>query len=151
MPTTPATAGMAEIAVAGAIPMGLGGYLAARTDRKHYDSEERREFAEVEGLREREVAEGDAIFKQYGLVDPKRAPISAATIGTSYLVVASFPLAPYLLSSHRIPGFCGPNRHGIARLWHRRRPADRHAHSQGQPADGGGLLATAAYYPHLFG
>jgi vacuolar iron transporter family protein len=42
-----ATAGMAEI-VAGAIAMGLGGYLAARTDQEHYESEERREFAEVE-------------------------------------------------------------------------------------------------------
>jgi len=41
------TAGMAEI-VAGAIAMGLGGYLAARTDQDHYESEERREFAEVD-------------------------------------------------------------------------------------------------------
>ena len=36
------TAGLAEI-VAGAIAMGLGGYLAARTDQEHYGSEERRE------------------------------------------------------------------------------------------------------------
>jgi len=28
--------------------MGLGGYLAARTDQDHYESEERREFAEVD-------------------------------------------------------------------------------------------------------
>jgi vacuolar iron transporter family protein len=48
-----ATAGMAEI-VAGANAMGLGDYLAARTDQEHYESEERREFAEVENLRERE-------------------------------------------------------------------------------------------------
>lgn len=32
------TAGLAEIA-AGSIAMGLGGYLAARTDADHYDSE----------------------------------------------------------------------------------------------------------------
>src|SRR3974390_3384285 len=50
-----ATAGMAEI-VAGAIAMGLGGYLAARSDREHYETEERREFAEVDTLRDREVA-----------------------------------------------------------------------------------------------
>src|SRR3974390_2392163 len=49
------TAGLAEI-VAGAIAMGLGGYLAARTDAEHYESEERREFAEVDTLRDREVA-----------------------------------------------------------------------------------------------
>ena len=35
------TAGLAEIA-AGAIAMGLGGYLAARSDQEHYDSEIRR-------------------------------------------------------------------------------------------------------------
>src|ERR1700735_4942421 len=37
------TAGLAEVA-AGAIAMGLGGYLAARSDQEHYGSEERREY-----------------------------------------------------------------------------------------------------------
>jgi vacuolar iron transporter family protein len=60
------TAGLAEI-VAGAIAMGLGGYLAARTDQEHYQSEERREYAEVNTLREREVQEVETIFKDYGL------------------------------------------------------------------------------------
>jgi VIT1/CCC1 family predicted Fe2+/Mn2+ transporter len=36
------TAGLAEV-VAGAIAMGLGGYLAARTDAEHYAAEESRE------------------------------------------------------------------------------------------------------------
>ena len=40
------TAGMAEIA-AGAIAMGLGGYLAARSDAEHYANERRREEAET--------------------------------------------------------------------------------------------------------
>ena len=40
------TAGFAEIA-AGSIAMGLGGYLAARSDAEHYASERRREEAEV--------------------------------------------------------------------------------------------------------
>ena len=40
------TAGLAEIA-AGSIAMGLGGYLAARSDAEHYASERRREQAEV--------------------------------------------------------------------------------------------------------
>ena len=35
-------AGLAEIA-AGSIAMGLGGYLAAKTDRDHYESERARE------------------------------------------------------------------------------------------------------------
>jgi VIT1/CCC1 family predicted Fe2+/Mn2+ transporter len=45
------TAGLAEI-VAGAIAMGLGGYLAARGEHEHFQSEERREYAEVEKLPE---------------------------------------------------------------------------------------------------
>jgi hypothetical protein len=43
------TAGLAEVA-AGAIAMGLGGYLAARTDQEHYRSEERREYYETQQL-----------------------------------------------------------------------------------------------------
>ena len=43
------TAGLAEIA-AGSIAMGLGGYLAARSDAEHYASERRREQAEVRDI-----------------------------------------------------------------------------------------------------
>src|ERR1700733_8935244 len=43
------TAGLAEIA-AGSIAMGLGGYLAARTDIEHYASEREREVREIGGL-----------------------------------------------------------------------------------------------------
>ncbi len=53
-------AGMAEIA-AGSIAMGLGGYLAARSDAEHYESERMREEREVEEIPDeeaREVAEG---------------------------------------------------------------------------------------------
>jgi VIT1/CCC1 family predicted Fe2+/Mn2+ transporter len=60
------TAGLAEVA-AGAIAMGLGGYLAARTDAEHYAAEEVREQQEIEHLRDREVAEVETIFKEYGL------------------------------------------------------------------------------------
>ena len=60
------TAGLAEIA-AGAIAMGLGGYLAARTDAEHYAAEERREGDEIESLHEREVHEVEQIFAGYGL------------------------------------------------------------------------------------
>src|ERR1022692_2092039 len=46
-------AGLAEIA-AGSIAMGLGGYLAARTDRDHYESEREREKRETVELPDKE-------------------------------------------------------------------------------------------------
>lgn len=60
------TAGLAEVA-AGAIAMGLGGFLAARTDAEHYASEVSRESYEIEHLREREVREVEDILKDFGL------------------------------------------------------------------------------------
>lgn len=133
------TAGLAEI-VAGAIAMGLGGYLAARTDQEHFASEERREAWEVDNMREAEVTEVRDIFSAYGLTgaaldsvvaalaadkkrwvdfmmrfelglekpDPKRAPISAATIAVSYLIRRSGPAGA--LHDHRRPS------HGAAVL-----------------------------------
>src|SRR5436309_11055313 len=50
------TAGMAEI-VAGSIAMGLGGYLAGRSDVEHYDSEYEREEYEIEKLLDHEKGE----------------------------------------------------------------------------------------------
>jgi VIT1/CCC1 family predicted Fe2+/Mn2+ transporter len=124
------TAGMAEI-IAGAIAMGLGGYLAARTDAEHYDAEVAREKFEIDSLRGRELSEVEDIFQGYGLEgdnlksvvsaitsdrkrwidfmmrfelglekpDPKRAPVSAATIAVSYLVGGLIPLLPYVVLS----------------------------------------------------
>ena len=60
------TAGLAEIA-AGSIAMGLGGYLAGRTEIEHYESEERREYDEIERLHEVEIRETKEIFADYGL------------------------------------------------------------------------------------
>jgi VIT1/CCC1 family predicted Fe2+/Mn2+ transporter len=62
------TAGLAEIA-AGAIAMGLGGYLAARTDLEHYRSEVRREQMEITEVPETERAEVRKILREQGL-DP---------------------------------------------------------------------------------
>jgi VIT1/CCC1 family predicted Fe2+/Mn2+ transporter len=59
-------AGVAEIA-AGAIAMGLGGYLAARGEIDHYHSERRRELREVSDLQREEEREIVDIFKNYGL------------------------------------------------------------------------------------
>ncbi len=124
------TAGLAEI-VAGATAMGLGGYLAARSEQEHYHSEEKREYAEVERLPEQERRELREIFAGYGLAppeldavvaalsadkrrwvdfmmrfelglerpDPKRAPVSAATIASAYALGGLIPLAPYVVEA----------------------------------------------------
>jgi VIT1/CCC1 family predicted Fe2+/Mn2+ transporter len=123
-------AGFAEIA-AGCIAMGLGGYLAARTDAEHYENELKREIAETHELPDEEAAEVARVFQGWGLTDqqieplvatitsdrdrwvqfmmkfelgldapdPRRAPVSAATIGLSYVVGGLIPLSPYFVAS----------------------------------------------------
>jgi vacuolar iron transporter family protein len=59
-------AGIAEIA-AGSIAMGLGGYLAGKTEQDHYNSELRREYYEVDNLREKEIEETKEFFANIGL------------------------------------------------------------------------------------
>ena len=63
-------AGLAEVA-AGAIAMGLGGYLAARTDAEHFASEQAREEREVEEMPEQEAAEVADVLRSYGLEGDK--------------------------------------------------------------------------------
>ncbi|SRR6266540_4158608 len=126
------TAGLAEIA-AGSIAMGLGGYLAGRSESEHYASERRREESEVKSVPDVEALEIEQIFAGYGLTpgesapvvqglrrrpqawvdfmmrfelglekpDPRRALISAATIGGSYALGGIVPLAPYIVVSNR--------------------------------------------------
>ncbi|MBN8718009.1 Predicted Fe2+/Mn2+ transporter, VIT1/CCC1 family [Hydrobacter penzbergensis] len=60
------TAGIAEI-IAGSIAMGLGGYLAGKTEQDHYSSELRKEYDEVARIPEKEKAEVREIFAGYGL------------------------------------------------------------------------------------
>jgi VIT1/CCC1 family predicted Fe2+/Mn2+ transporter len=71
------TAGLAEIA-AGSIAMGLGGYLAARSDAEHYASERRREEREVVEKNAAERAEVDAILGEYGIPAEARGGVIAA-------------------------------------------------------------------------
>jgi len=59
-------AGLAEVA-AGAIAMGLGGYLAARSEAEHYESERTREHHEVREKPEAEVAEVMEVLESYGV------------------------------------------------------------------------------------
>ena len=121
-------AGAAEVA-AGSIAMGLGGYLAARSDAEAYAAELARERQEVEEVPEREREEVRGIFRGYGLAgdaleaatraissdaqawvrfmmrfelglekpDKRRAPMSALTIGLSYVIGGLIPLVPYML------------------------------------------------------
>jgi VIT1/CCC1 family predicted Fe2+/Mn2+ transporter len=71
------TAGLAEIA-AGAIAMGLGGYLAARSDAEHYYSELRREYREVAVVPDREAQEIVDVFLDYGVTAEECAPVIAS-------------------------------------------------------------------------
>ena len=71
------TAGLAEIA-AGSIAMGLGGYLAARSDAEHYASERSREELEVREKPAAEAAEVQEVFASYGLTAEESAPIMKA-------------------------------------------------------------------------
>ena len=59
-------AGIAEIA-AGSIAMGLGGYLAGKTEIDHYNSELKREYEEVELVPEKEKEEVREFFGNLGL------------------------------------------------------------------------------------
>ncbi len=122
------TAGLAEI-TAGSIAMGLGGYLAAKSDAEHYLSEKAREESEVVEKPEIEAHEVAEIFESYGLSaehsaplvdalrkdpkswvdfmmkfelglekpEPKRAIVSALTIGAAYVAGGLVPLSPYIV------------------------------------------------------
>jgi VIT1/CCC1 family predicted Fe2+/Mn2+ transporter len=68
------TAGLAEVA-AGAVAMGLGGYLAARTDAEHYASERAREERETVEMPEEEAAEVAHVFRGYGLPEDAVATV----------------------------------------------------------------------------
>ena len=70
-------AGLAEIA-AGSIAMGLGGYLAARTDRDHYLSERQREIRETVELPEKETEEVADVFRSYGMSEEDLQPVVKA-------------------------------------------------------------------------
>jgi VIT1/CCC1 family predicted Fe2+/Mn2+ transporter len=68
------TAGFAEIA-AGSIAMGLGGYLAAKSDRDHFHSEQQREEDEIQEKPQAESQEIVDLFGAYGLTAEEIAPL----------------------------------------------------------------------------
>jgi VIT1/CCC1 family predicted Fe2+/Mn2+ transporter len=71
------TAGLAEIA-AGSIAMGLGGYMAAKTDSEHYASERQREIRETVELPDIETEEVAKVFRGYGVSDAQMTPVVKA-------------------------------------------------------------------------
>jgi vacuolar iron transporter family protein len=119
------TAGLAEI-VAGAISMGLGGYLAARSEIAHYAKEYAREVRETHDIPNEEKAEVAQILHRYGVREPtltrvvneiasdreqwvefmmrnelglERPDERAAprsAVGGGYVLGGIFPLAPYV-------------------------------------------------------
>jgi VIT1/CCC1 family predicted Fe2+/Mn2+ transporter len=71
------TAGLAEIA-AGSIAMGLGGYMAGKSDLEHYASEREREQQEIEQKPEVEAMEVMELLQSHGLTPEESAPVVAA-------------------------------------------------------------------------
>lgn len=71
------TAGLAEMA-AGSIAMGLGGYLAAKSDAEHYASEQARENLEIREKVDAERSEVMHIFEEYGLTTQEAEPVVTA-------------------------------------------------------------------------
>jgi vacuolar iron transporter family protein len=70
-------AGLAELA-AGSIAMGLGGYLAARSDAEHYASERAREQRGVQGTPRMEAEEIQGVLQSYGLTLQESAVLTTA-------------------------------------------------------------------------
>ncbi len=71
------TGGLAEIA-AGSIAMGLGGYLAARSDAEHYASERETEQREVNTMPDVETEEVEQLLLTYGLEKEQSALVANA-------------------------------------------------------------------------
>ena len=71
------TAGFAELA-AGSIAMGLGGYLAARSDAEHFETETKREQLEIVEQTQVEEQEIYDIFSQYGVSKNESSSLVAA-------------------------------------------------------------------------
>jgi VIT1/CCC1 family predicted Fe2+/Mn2+ transporter len=71
------TAGLAEIA-AGSIAMGLGGYLAAKSESEHYINEEKREYREIKEVPHHEEEEIYEVMTTYGITRDETTPIVSA-------------------------------------------------------------------------
>ncbi|ROV92127.1 hypothetical protein VSDG_07506 [Cytospora chrysosperma] len=99
--------GLAEL-FSGMISMGLGAYLAAATERQHWEAEYAREQWEVDHCPEREreeIFERKEAWVRFMMDFELRLPepdtsaawVSAATMGLSYFVGGLIPMIPYFL------------------------------------------------------
>ncbi|KAI3897250.1 hypothetical protein MKW92_043662 [Papaver armeniacum] len=101
---------LAEVA-AGSISMGLGGFLAAKSEEHHYMREMKREQEEIINCPDIEAAEIAEILAEYGLEPHEYAPVfelglekprpgraleSAFTIAAAYIIGGMVPLLPYM-------------------------------------------------------
>ena len=68
---------LAEVS-AGAIAMGLGGYLVARTNAEHFTAERVREESETRELTEVEAAEVAPVYRSYGLPEDTAIAVTGA-------------------------------------------------------------------------
>jgi VIT1/CCC1 family predicted Fe2+/Mn2+ transporter len=84
------TAGLAEVA-AGSIAMGLGGYLAAKSDAEHFESEHLREETEVRAVPETETGEVQQILQSYGLTVEETVPVVNASASDLTLLDPALP------------------------------------------------------------
>ena len=73
------TAGLAEVAT-GAIAMGLGGYMAGRTDIEHFISERAREERETVEVPHRETTEVHDILRSYGLSEDDAGRVTNSVV-----------------------------------------------------------------------
>ena len=113
------TAGLAEIA-AGSIAMGLGGYLAARTDAEHYATERATELRETVELPEKEQEEVADVFRSYGLPEQTVATVVKA-ISSDQNRWVDFMMKFELGLEPPDPKRAGRMRHDHRRLVHCRR------------------------------
>ena len=99
------TAGIAEI-IAGYIAMGLGGFLAGKTEQDHYKSELKREYDEVERVPEIEKQEVRDFFKQIGLSEEVQSK-ATEEIAKDKKQWVDFMMKYELCSGHSCPHVSG--------------------------------------------
>jgi VIT1/CCC1 family predicted Fe2+/Mn2+ transporter len=117
-------AGIAEMA-AGSIAMGLGGYLAARSEADSYRAELAREWRQVRELPDAETAEIRQIFSAYGLGLPLSAAFLSSVVVTLLALLAfgavkghftSVPPLRGALQTAVVGGVAAGFAYGLARL-----------------------------------
>ena len=95
------TAGLAEIA-AGSIAMGLGGYLAAKSDAEHYAAEQKREQQEVIDKPREEMQEVADILRKR--IEGASGSVKFQTVSRTGNLTAFWPCAVTVTVPEYVPG-----------------------------------------------